>query len=463
MGVPSTSRVSRARRAELIPKDHSQTTGRTLGVRRLVLLHTNDIHGRIDGLARIATLVERIRAEEDAPVLYLDAGDIEETTVRISSLTKGAAMHRILSEAGCDVATVGNAVWLRYGPQALVEHAGAAQYPLLLANLRPVDGVVPSVLLIAGDWRVGVIGVTDDFEGVFGDFEFGVRPLPVVPLVRELARELRVRGAELVIVLSHLGWQSDRDVVTDPVLAEQLQADIDLVIGAHSHDLLTEGEWIGRVLVTQAGCYAEHLGRVEVREDGMSASVLPVTEDVPPHPGVVAAAEDAERTLEAHLDEVIADLERPLDAAFVADVYRKRLNADVGLAVEFATIDAPLPPGPLRRGDLWAVCHSSGNPGVVEMSGAQLLELLERAADPAFQSAAPRSLRGRPQGRLFSVGAHEVDPHRTYRVAGSDWELGALSGLSNPDWGLSPAYDFPTIVREAVEEHLLAFSAWGLD
>ena len=179
-----------------------------------------------------------------------------------------------------------------------------------------------------------------------------------------------------------------------------------------------------------------------------------MTEDIPPHPGVVAAAEEAERALEAHLDEVIADLEHPLDAAFVANVYRQRLNADVGLAVEFATIDAPLPPGPLRRGDLWAVCHSSGNPGVVEMSGAQLLELLDRGADPGFQNAAPRSLRGRPQGRLFSVGAHEVDPLRTYRVAGSDWELGALSGLSHPDWGLSPAYDFPTIVREAVEEHL---------
>lgn len=423
-------------------------------MRRLVLLHTNDIHGRIDGLARIATLVEGIRAEGDAPVLYLDAGDIEETTVRISSLTKGVAMHRILSEAGCDVATVGNAVWLRYGPQALAEHAGAAEYPLLLANLRPVDGVLPSVLLSAGEWRVGVIGVTDDFEGVFGDFDFGVRPLPVVPLVRELARDLRVRGAELVIVLSHLGWRSDRDVVTDPVLAEQLQDDIDLVIGAHSHDLLTEGEWVGRVLVTQAGCYAEHLGRVDVRDDGMSASVLSVTEDVPPHPGVISAAVEAERALEAHLDEVIAHLEHPLDAAFIANVYRQRLNADVGLAVEFATIDAPLPPGPLRRGDLWAVCHSSGNPGVVEMSGAQLLELLERAADPAFQTAAPRSLRGKPQGRLFSVGAHEIDPPRTYRVAGSDWELGALSGLSDPDWGLSPAYDFPTIVREAVEEHL---------
>jgi 5'-nucleotidase len=425
-------------------------------VRRLVLLHTNDIHGRIDGLARVATLVERIRSEESAPVLYLDAGDVEETTVRISSLTKGAALHRILSAAGCDIATVGNAVWLRYGPQALVEHAAAADYPLLLANLRPVEGVVPSALLEAGDSRVGVIGVTDDFAGVFGDFDFGVRALPVVPLVRELARDLRARGAECVIVLSHLGYRSapERRVLTDPELALQLQDEIDLVIGAHSHDLLPEGEWVGRVLVAQAGSYAEYLGRVEVSDDGMSASVLPVGEEVPPHAGVMAAAEQAERELDAHLDEVIAELEQPFDAAFVADVFRQRMDAEVGLAVEFATLDEPIPPGPLRRGELWAVCHSSGNPGVVDMTGAQLLELLERGASLEFQSAAPNALRGRPQGRLFAVGADRIDPGRTYRVAGSDWELGGLSGLADPEWGLSPVYDFPTIVREAVEEHL---------
>jgi len=76
---------------------------------RLTILHTNDIHGRVDGLARIATLVERIRAETPHAVLFLDAGDVEETTNRLSNITKGAAMHRLLGAAGCDAATVGNA------------------------------------------------------------------------------------------------------------------------------------------------------------------------------------------------------------------------------------------------------------------------------------------------------------------------------------------------------------------
>src|SRR5207302_1260734 len=107
---------------------------------RLVLLHTNDLHGNVEALARVATLVERIRAESDCPVVYVDAGDAEETTTWISNVTRGTAMHRLLSAAGCEAAAVGNASWLRYGPQVLPAHAEEASYPLLLANVRAPDG-----------------------------------------------------------------------------------------------------------------------------------------------------------------------------------------------------------------------------------------------------------------------------------------------------------------------------------
>ena len=101
---------------------------------RLTLLHSNDIHGRQDRIGQIATLVRREKATADHQVIYLDAGDVEDTSNRLSSMTKGSAMHRLLSHAGCDAATVGNGGWQRYGPQILAEHARAATYPLLLAN-----------------------------------------------------------------------------------------------------------------------------------------------------------------------------------------------------------------------------------------------------------------------------------------------------------------------------------------
>src|SRR5690242_21825703 len=123
---------------------------------RVTLLHTNDIHGQVDGLARVATLVERIREESSHRVIYVDGGDVEETTTRLSNLTKGVAMHRLLSAAGCEVAVVGNAAWLRYGPQVIADQARAAAYPLLLANLAPIEGVRPTALIDG----VGFVGVT---------------------------------------------------------------------------------------------------------------------------------------------------------------------------------------------------------------------------------------------------------------------------------------------------------------
>lgn len=426
---------------------------------RLTLLHTNDIHGNVDGLARIATLVERIREETPHRVLYVDAGDVEETTTRLSNLTKGAAMHRLLSAAGCEVAAVGNAAWLRYGPQVIRDQARAASYPLLLANLEPVEGVRKTAL-IAG---VGFVGVTDPFRDFLdAGLDYGVQATDEVEEVLRGARELRAQGAELVVCLSHLGYRRLADDIQgatiDPELAERVQGEVDLIVGAHSHDLLPEGERIGSVTVVQAESHARWLGRIEVDGDEITASLIEVTDDVPPHPRVLEAMAAAERDLDDSLDEVIAVLDEPLDAQWVAEMLRQRMGAEVGLATSAVVLDRPLGAGPLRRGELWEACHSTANPALTELPGAQLAEMLERGNDEEFQQTTTHALRGRPRGPLHVAGPDTVDPGRTYRVAATDFELEPYGELVPPEWRLAIRYDFPTIIREAIEERLSAGS-----
>jgi 2',3'-cyclic-nucleotide 2'-phosphodiesterase (5'-nucleotidase family) len=425
---------------------------------RLLILHSNDVHGRIEGLARIATLVERARAEAGCPVLYLDAGDVEETTTHVSNITKGAAMHRLLSAAGCDAAAVGNAAWLRYGTAVVAEHGRVARYPLLCANLEPVPGARPSVVLEAGGVRVGVVGVTAPFSDFLAGFDYGIEALDVVPLVRRLAAELRAEGADLVVVLSHLGLERSADEIDDVRLAGELQGEVELIVGAHSHDLLPEGRRVGNVLIVQAGELAQHLGRVEVGEDGLRTSVEAVSEDVPPHPGVLAEEAAIEPEAAAYLDEVVGELDEPLDleaaARWLAEVLRERMDADVGLVTPGQAFTSDLPGGVLRRGDLWRACDSSANPGVATMTGAQLCALLERGRDPDFARTTARPLRGRERGVLQVSPEVEPEPGRTYRVAASDWELEPYGGLVEAAWELRPRYDFPTILREAIEENL---------
>jgi 2',3'-cyclic-nucleotide 2'-phosphodiesterase (5'-nucleotidase family) len=420
---------------------------------RVTILHTNDIHGRVEGLARIATLVERIRDETPHRVIYVDAGDVEETTTRLSNLTKGAAMHRLLSAAGCEVSVVGNAVWLRYGPQAIPDQARAASYPLLLANLSPVEGVQATAVIDG----VGFVGVTDPFHSFLDSGVYGIDVTDEVEAVRRGARELRAQGAELVVCLSHLGYATDESYASalDPELAEQVQGEVDLIIGAHTHHLLPQGDRVGSVTIAQAGKFAEHLGRIDVVDGEIRVSVVEVGDEVPQHPAVLAAVVAAEADLDASLDEVLAELEEPLDGQWIAEMLRERMDADVGLATSAVVLDEPLPAGPLRRRDLWEVCHSTANPAVVELTGAQLAHMIERGNDAQFQQTTDNPLRGRPRGPLHVAGdASGLDPERRYVVAATDYELERYGRLVEDDWQLSIRYDFPTIIREAVEERL---------
>lgn len=96
-----------------------------------------------------------------------------------------------------------------------------------------------------------------------------------------------------MILLSHMGVDADREI------AAVMQGELALILGAHSHSLLPEGEWVGNVLIAQAGEYAQHLGRVDLEWDGrrlspMRASILPVTEAVRPSPELRAVVQQIE-------------------------------------------------------------------------------------------------------------------------------------------------------------------------
>lgn len=445
---------------------------------RVRILHSNDIHGRIDGLARIATLVKQERAASpQLPILYLDGGDIEESSVRLSNLTRGTGMHRLLAAAGCDVATIGNGGLLRYGYEILKEYGEASVFPQLLANLRLPNGMVPegvqaATILKAGELHLGVIGLSENMFNGYTKY-FGMLELPAVALVRELAGQLREQGANVVILLSHMGLKNDRE------LASELQGVVPLIIGAHTHDLLPEGERVGEVLIAQAGCYAQHLGYLDLLWDGESLSVErvrvePVSEEIPPAPEIAAEVRRIEEDITHVFSEVIGELMEPLDFSeerecsmvnLMADMLRERMGAEVALITSGASFIEALPSGPLTRGKLWEACPSPGNPGVVDMTGTQLLAVIQRGLDPEMVARRPRPLRGHAQGLLhlsgasmragqLYVGDEPVDQERIYRVAGSDWELDSYGGYTDPEWELKPTYDMPIILPEALEAYI---------
>ncbi|WP_309570191.1 metallophosphatase [Deinococcus sp.] len=247
----------------------------------LTILHTNDIHGHLNALARLTTVAraEHAAAEAQGRTVYRwDGGDAIDRRFEPCRLTRGASLPPVLDASGVTLQAVGNDIGLPYGMLVLARVAARAPFPMLAANLRDgtgpvVDGVREFVLLDGPDGtKIGVFGLTDPWDGIYR--MYGLNMPDERELAARLVPELRAAGAGLVVLLSHLGLEGDRRMAA-------AVPGIDVIVGAHSHDLLPDGEWVGDTLIVQAGNYAEYLGRVDITTDAAgrlvsaTACVLP--------------------------------------------------------------------------------------------------------------------------------------------------------------------------------------------
>ena len=251
---------------------------------RLVILHTNDTHSRMDpfpmdggpfegrgGVARRATLVRRVR-DEQPNVLLLDSGDIFQGTPYFNFFD-GEIEYRAMSAMAYDVATLGNHDFDN-GVGGLVGMLPHATFPFVSANYD-VSGsllathVRPWVVRETAGIRVGIFGLGIAFEGlVLDQLHEGVRYTDPFAAARRCVSELRAGGCSLIICLSHLGYRYRDDAPSDTVLARKVEG-IDLILGGHTHTFLNEPDVFekpdGRhTVVNQVGWGGMVLGRVDV-------------------------------------------------------------------------------------------------------------------------------------------------------------------------------------------------------
>lgn len=458
---------------------------------RLTILHTNDMHGRPEAMARLSHLARRLRAEAEARdevVWFWDAGDAFDRRYRACSMTKGAAVARVLNAMGYSLMAMGNDILLTYGPEAMRRVCERLDFPVLAANCRDGDGPLSpglqeAVLLpLPGGGAVGVFGLTAPWGGLYA--AFGLRFPDTHETARALVASLRHRGATLIVCLSHLGLADDRALV-------EAVPGIDLVIGAHSHDRLEQGEVHHGVLIAQAGHYAEALGVVELDVDPASrrarnrrASVIPVPPDEPPDPAVVAALSEAEAEADAVGARPIAEILDPLELThegectlgnLVADAFRERMRAEAAIILSGHLV-CGLGAGIVTYGDLNEVSLLTANPQRTPARGTLIRDTLERAVDPATYRQRPHGFRGTPIGwpqisgmtvewdpeaasgdRIHRVwiGGAPLDHDRIYQLAHSDAEtlpeIPVLILESEDD-----SYtEVPTVTREVIEDFLV--------
>lgn len=268
---------------------------------RLVILHTNDTHSRIDpfpddggrfaglgGAARRATLVNRVR-QENEHVLLLDSGDIFQGTPYFNFF-KGELEFKTMSAMGYDVSTLGNHDFDN-GVDGLVAMMPHAKFDFVSANYDVSNSplaphIRPSVIRSFGDLKVGIFGLGIDFEQlVLPALHEGVSYTDPILVARQQVESLRNEGCQLVVCLSHLGYNYRNDRVSDTDLAQAVPG-IDLVLGGHTHTFLDAPDVYRHsqkeTIVNQVGWAGIRLGRVDVifGRDGLQrrwySSVYPI-------------------------------------------------------------------------------------------------------------------------------------------------------------------------------------------
>lgn len=251
---------------------------------KLTILHTNDVHSRIDpfpddggpyagkgGILARKALIQQIRQEEDR-VLLLDAGDIFQGTPYFN-LFGGEVELKAMSALGYDATTLGNHDF-DAGIDGLLKVMPHANFPFLNVNYDFSDTdllgrIAPYKVFEWPALRVGVFGLGIELLGLVpAELYGGVRyNHPVEPANRTARFLRREEKCDLVICLSHLGYRSNSGQIKDPDLAAASE-DIDLIIGGHSHTFLEKPDLVlnrvgQAVVINQVGWGGIVLGRLD--------------------------------------------------------------------------------------------------------------------------------------------------------------------------------------------------------
>lgn len=251
--------------------------------KKLTILHTNDTHSNIDpfpsnhakypgqgGVARRYELIQKIRQEEKH-VLLLDAGDIFQGTPYFNKYG-GMLEMRVMSELGYDAATMGNHDF-DAGLEGFLDAQNECNFPFLCSNYdfnnTDLEGITSDELVLEkGDIKVGLFGLGVELKGLVPDSKYGeTKYLDPVGIAQDKVASLQKQKCDLIICLSHLGYEYGSDKISDRLLAQKTSG-IHLIIGGHTHTFLErpteeKNRDDDTVLINQVGWAGVQLGRVD--------------------------------------------------------------------------------------------------------------------------------------------------------------------------------------------------------
>lgn len=304
-------------------------------VRKLTILHTNDLHARVipddqgrGGFAEIAAVL-RAQREGCGHCMHLSAGDLI-TGMPVSTLFQGLPVFEIANRMGIDAFTLGNHE-LDHGWRQVAAFRRKANFPVLSANALGPDGRTiadaPYTVLRVNGLRIGVIGlVMGDLNRLLTPETLGpVRTTPVPDTARKVAHELAAR-VDLVVALGHIHNEEGTAILREA-------PEVAVVIVGHNHGGRAEIERVEDRVAVGLRAYGVEAGRLDLEVDTDAKRLVSAEWTRIPVEGG-AAAPDVGRLVQKWEDRVSKIVDQP-----IGEARRELSRAEVKDLIEQATLE----------------------------------------------------------------------------------------------------------------------------
>lgn len=432
--------------------------------RPIVIIYDNDVHCAVDGYPKIAGLRDAIVAADTAYVALVSSGDFIQGGM-VGSLSRGADIIPILNTAGYDVMTLGNHEF-DYGVPRLLEVLSSLKAKVVCANFRSVDKkkpyFAPYTIRKMGRKKVAFVGVLTPetmYAEQFAFFDADGNQLydlcedDLAALVQKSVDKARAEGADYVVALSHLGEVGKYFTSVDLI---GRTTGIDVVLDGHSHSVIECNMVPDGVQVlkpsTQTGTAVVNVGKLHISKDGHCTTTLIPSDSISCESASVAeAVASAKEHFEEFTSRVCATSDCKLSiydgngtriirtqevgiGDFFCDVVAGMADAQISI-FNGGGIRGDIPQGEVTNGDIINVIPFDNQLCLMELTGKQLLDVLEVgfSALPKESGSFPQlggmkvevkiSANPRIQSAQVLQGGEWValDPDARYKVAGSEY------------------------------------------
>jgi len=400
------------------------------------LVHYSDVENAYDDPDHVGRLAGTIESLRDEATVVCGTGDNTGPGV-LAMVTEGRQSLPFYDAVAPEFETFGNHDF-DHGVDAIRGIVADSPQQWLTANVVDGDGqrflaneTAPWALRNVDGTTVGFVGVTDPKTTAYVPETGALEFLDPTAPVQQAAEALRERGAEWVVVLSHLGR-------LDETLAAE--TDVDVILGDHVHSEIVER--LDETLITRPGVNGEIVYEITLGES--PAVIRHEVEDGSVNEGVARAMDKLRE--EAGLDEVVGHVADPIRRTestafrgesrignFVADAYRWAADADVGLQNSGGIREGPPLVGDVSVADLVSVVPFDEPVAVAELTGAELRTVIRQCSGANVGFGASDWWNGhlsglsvvwdRSDGEIvtLSVDGSPVDGDETYSVATADF------------------------------------------